>query len=75
MSSRSSGELKEEIISTGLTSSVLSKIKAESFRIYVSGVNLILWAKEPYLDPDNRNQRGGNMPPLQSYNIGINLNF
>ena len=31
MSSRSSGELKEEIISTGLTSSVLSKISTNLF--------------------------------------------
>jgi len=54
---------------------LMTRMNVESLRIYFSGVNLILWAKEPYLDPDNRNQRGGNMPPLKSYNIGINLNF
>ncbi len=67
--------LKNAEIGYTFSSALLSKIKAESFRIYVSGVNLVLWAKEPYLDPDNRDQRGGNMPPLKSYNIGINLNF
>ena len=67
--------LKNAEIGYTFSSSLLNKIKAESLRIYLSGVNLILWADEPYIDPDNRNQRGGNMPPLKSYNLGLNLNF
>jgi len=54
---------------------LLQRFKVESLRVYFSGVNLVLWAKEPSLDPDNRNERGGNMPPLKSYNFGLNLNF
>ena len=67
--------LKNAEIGYTLPKSVLKKIRTESLRIYVSGVNLVLWAKEPYIDPDNRNQRGGNMPPLKSINFGIKLNF
>lgn len=59
-----------------LPPSLMKRIRVEALRVYVSGVNLVLWTKrEPYLDPDNRNQRGGNMPPLGSYNLGLNLNF
>jgi TonB-linked SusC/RagA family outer membrane protein len=67
--------LKNAEIGYTLPVSLLKKMRSESLRIYVSGVNLILWAKEPYIDPDNRNQRGGNMPPLKSVNLGIKLNF
>jgi len=67
--------LKNAEIGYTLPNSILRRIKTESLRVYVSGVNLILWAKEPYIDPDNRNQRGGNMPPLKSVNIGVKLNF
>jgi TonB-linked SusC/RagA family outer membrane protein len=67
--------LKNAEIGYTLPNSILKRIKTESLRVYVSGVNLILWAKEPYIDPDNRNQRGGNMPPLKSVNIGVKLNF
>jgi hypothetical protein len=67
--------LKNAEIGYTVPKSILKKIKAESLRFYISGVNLFLWAKEPYIDPDNRNQRGGNMPPLKSINIGIKLNF
>lgn len=67
--------LKNAEIGYTLPVSILEKIKAESLRVYLSGVNLILWAKEPYIDPDNRNERGGYMPPLKSINIGVKLNF
>lgn len=67
--------LKNAEVGYTFSTSALNRIKAESLRIYLSGVNLILWAKEPYIDPDNRHQRGGSMPPLKSYNLGINLNF
>jgi len=76
--STGSGEyirLKNAEIGYTFPKSFLQKFKMESLRIYFSGVNLVLWAKEPSLDPDNRDQRGGNMPPLKSYNFGINLNF
>jgi len=58
-----------------LSGSLAERLKISSLRIYLSGVNLFLWAKEPSLDPDNRDQRGGFMPPSKSYNIGLNLNI
>jgi TonB-linked SusC/RagA family outer membrane protein len=67
--------LKNAEIGYTFPKSILRKLKTESLRIYISGVNLVLWAKEPYIDPDNRNERGGNMPPLKSINIGVKLNF
>jgi hypothetical protein len=67
--------LKNAEIGYTFSASLLSRIKAESLRIYLSGVNLVLLADEPYIDPDNRDQRGGSMPPLKSYNLGLNLNF
>ena len=51
------------------------KIFIKNVRIYFSALNLVTWAKEPYLDPDNRNNRAGNMPPMKAYNFGLNINF
>lgn len=67
--------LKNAEIGYTLPGSILKRIRVESLRIYLSGVNLILLADEPYIDPDNRNQRGGYMPPLRSVNLGLKLNF
>jgi len=52
-----------------------SKILMSSVRIYVSGNNILTWAKEPFLDPDNRDMRGGRMPQTRAFNFGININF
>ena len=51
------------------------KASMSSVRIYLSGTNLITWSTEPYLDPDNRDQRGGLMPPTRAFNVGLNVNF
>ena len=55
--------------------SFMQRLNISSFRVYISAVNLFLWAKEPYLDPDNRDNRGGSMPPVRSFNLGLNLNI
>lgn len=52
-----------------------SKLYMTSARIYFSGNNLALWADEPYLDPDNRDVRGGLMPQSRAFNFGVNINF
>jgi TonB-linked SusC/RagA family outer membrane protein len=52
-----------------------SKLSMSSVRIYLSSNNLFLWAKEPSLDPDNRDNRGGRMPQTRAFNFGINVNF
>ena len=46
-----------------------------NLRIYMSALNLVTWSKEKGLDPDNRDGRGGTMPPMRSVNFGININF
>ncbi len=53
----------------------ISKIYLTNLRLYFSANNLFLWAKEPYLDPDNRDIRGGLMPQTRAYNFGVNINF
>lgn len=58
-----------------LPKNVTSKIKIENARIYMSSNNLYMWSVEPYLDPDNRDVRGGKMPPTRAFNIGMNLTF
>ena len=46
-----------------------------NLRIYFTANNLMTWAAEPYLDPDNRNNRGGVMPQTRAFNFGLNVNF
>ena len=46
-----------------------------NMRVFVTAVNLITWSKEKDLDPDNRNDRGGYMPPSRTINVGVNVNF
>lgn len=55
--------------------SLTKKLFIENLRIYFSGLNLFTWAKEPYLDPDNRDVRASAMPPMKAYNFGLNINF
>lgn len=67
--------LKNLEIGYNLPSKLISRIKMTSMRVYFSGNNLLLWADEPYLDPDNRDQRGGLMPQTRAFNFGLNVNF
>jgi TonB-linked SusC/RagA family outer membrane protein len=67
--------LKNAEIGYTLPASLTKKAYLSSVRLYVNGTNLFLWAKEPYLDPDNRDERGGLMPQTRAINFGINVNF
>jgi TonB-linked SusC/RagA family outer membrane protein len=58
-----------------LPASLLKKAKMSGARLYFSSNNLYMWAVEKYLDPDNRDVRGGKMPPTRAFNIGLNVNF
>ena len=58
-----------------LPDKVSDKIRLKDVRVYVSGLNLYMWSSEEYLDPDNRDYRGGLMPPLRTFNCGINIKF
>jgi hypothetical protein len=51
------------------------RLYIDNLRIYISALNLVTWSKEQGLDPDNRNNRGGRMPPVQTLNFGLNVNF
>jgi len=46
-----------------------------SMRVYMTAINLITWSKETDLDPDNRDTRGGYIPPSKTINVGVNVNF
>ncbi|MDR2805189.1 MAG: TonB-dependent receptor [Dysgonamonadaceae bacterium] len=67
--------LKSAEIGYTLPQQLIRKIYLSSVRFYVNGNNLFLWADEPYLDPDNRDERGGMMPQTRAINFGVNINF
>lgn len=67
--------LKSMELGYTLPEALTKKALMSSVRVYFSGVNLFLWAEEPYLDPDNRDVRGGVMPQTRAFNFGININF
>ncbi|MDO9152583.1 MAG: SusC/RagA family TonB-linked outer membrane protein, partial [Paludibacter sp.] len=54
---------------------ITKKVLMNNVRIYFSSVNTFMWAKEKYLDPDNRDTRGGKMPATRAFNAGLNVNF
>jgi len=58
-----------------LPTKLTKKAYMSSVRFYFSGNNVYTWSVEPYLDPDNRDQRGGLMPPTRAFNLGVNVNF
>lgn len=53
----------------------IKKVGMSSARLYVSSNNLHMWSEEKYLDPDNRDNRGGKMPPTRAINLGLNVTF
>jgi TonB-linked SusC/RagA family outer membrane protein len=67
--------LKSMELGYTLPAALTKKVYMSSVRIYLSGNNLFLWADEPYLDPDNRDERGGLMPQTRAFNLGINVQF
>jgi TonB-linked SusC/RagA family outer membrane protein len=76
--SRGSGKylrLKTAELGYTLPSQWTRKVYMSNIRFYLSAVNLFLWAEEPYIDPDNRDNRGGMMPQTRALNLGININF
>ncbi|MDR0546964.1 MAG: TonB-dependent receptor [Dysgonamonadaceae bacterium] len=67
--------LKTAEIGYTLPAALTQKAYISSVRVYASAVNLFLWAKEPYIDPDNRDNRGGMMPQTRAFNFGLNVTF
>jgi TonB-linked SusC/RagA family outer membrane protein len=58
-----------------LPTELVQKAKMSGVRIYFSGINSYMWSVEKYIDPDNRDGRGGRMPATRAWNIGLNVNF
>lgn len=58
-----------------LPTTLTQKIRMSNARVYLSSNNLYMWSVEKYLDPDNRDVRGGKMPPTRAFNIGLNITF
>lgn len=58
-----------------LPKNLIHKIGMTDARVYLSSNNLYMWSVEKYLDPDNRDNRGGKMPPTRAFNLGLNITF
>ena len=67
--------LKNIELGYSLPNILIRKALMSSARIYLSSNNTFLWSVEKYLDPDNRDNRGGKMPPTRAFNIGLNVTF
>lgn len=67
--------LKNLVIGYSLPQKFCTKLTLSSVRLYFAGNNLFLWAAEPTLDPDNRDNRGSLMPQTIAFNFGLNINF
>lgn len=58
-----------------LPTSLTSRLQLGSLRIYVSGFNLLTWAKEiKYIDPEI-NGGGLYYPQQRVFNVGLNVKF
>lgn len=58
-----------------LPQKVTTKIKMDNARIYLSSNNLYMWSVEEFIDPDNRDKRGGKMPATRAFNLGLKITF
>lgn len=67
--------LKNVELGYSLPSSLIQKARMTGVRIYLSALNPYMWSVEKYLDPDNRDTRGGKMPATRAFNLGLNVNF
>jgi len=67
--------LKNIEIGYTLPTRLTKKIQISNARIFLSSNNTYMWSVEKYIDPDNRNIRGGQMPPTRAFNMGLNVNF
>jgi hypothetical protein len=67
--------LKNVELGYSLPGSLIKKARMTGARIYLSSNNLYMWSVEKYLDPDNRDVRGGKMPATRAFNLGLNVTF
>lgn len=67
--------LKNIEIGYNIPTHILSKIKIEALRVYVSGQNLLTFTGVPQIDPENTHGQGWTYPQMKSFNFGLNLQF
>lgn len=67
--------LKNVEFGYSLPSSLVQKARMTGVRFYLSAVNPYMWSVEKYIDPDNRDTRGGRMPATRAFNLGVNINL
>lgn len=70
--------LKSVELGYNLPKAVLAKVGVNNFRVFVSGYNLLTWAKDiKWADPELNFDNGGftNYPPLRVINLGASVRF
>jgi len=66
-------KLREVTLTYNARSKLIGKTPFKAASISVTGRNLILWSKVPFMDPDGYD--GGGLPEPSYRNIGVNLNL
>lgn len=74
---RDAGYLRLKTVEIGYTipKEVTQKFKINTFRVYVSGLNLLTWSKFNFWDPELGDGRGAVYPIQKNINMGVNINF
>lgn len=67
--------LRELEIGYNLPSKLISKIKMESFRVFVNGTNLLLFDNIDIIDPEITNPNAVAYPQVRTMNLGFNVTF
>ncbi len=67
--------LKSAVLSYVIPREVLSKIKLQNIRIFVSGQNLLTWTKIVNYDPEIIDPQGYNYPLQKVISVGTNIIF
>ncbi|MGM9738205.1 MAG: SusC/RagA family TonB-linked outer membrane protein [Candidatus Cryptobacteroides sp.] len=67
--------LKNAMIGYTLPRACANKIRFDSIRFYLSGVNLLTFSKFKMYDPELGSGQGAGYPPTRVINFGINFNF
>lgn len=67
--------LKNVEIAYSLPKAIATKIRAESIRLFINGMNLLTISEIKNFDPENTNSRAWAYPQQKVFNTGINIQF
>lgn len=67
--------LKSLELGYSLPANLLKKVGIGNLRVYVSGYNLLTWAKEDIYDPETTNASGQYYPQARTINTGVSVTF